>query len=422
MRMTAGDLVDLYEADPDNYYDELDARLGVTHDERGFKTIKSPLLNRRSLSFLDIGEAFCGKHVLRTLHERPYGMRGGRARTRLAAGEEVGAGALGPSQFQAINAWLGTTAGLLGAELLARYEEAARIAREIVTWELNVRTQDVKLPRYSRPTLPTEDLLPKQEFPSGNLGAEFVRANRLSKQGESLAVTWEASHFDQTGDLMEAAGQLSDGIGHNVENKVMRGVFGIENTYEYNGTRTDTYRTTGSYVNKITNQLVDEDSIDVAEQQLLAQTDPGTGRPMMFRGPRNIITSQALALTAQRISRMTSVEVGALSDASRFITSPTITGLNPYISQFIQPLLTTSDVRFSYTAITLAQAKQRWVYGDTKGAFKYRSAKDLTTYQFTITDDPALARKDVLMEMDVSEMGSLSVIETRRAILNIKDS
>src|SRR5262245_66641760 len=42
--------------------------------------------------------------------------------------------------------------------------------------------------------------------------------------------------------------------------------------------------------------------------------------------------------------------------------------------------------------LTLAQAQERWIWGSTKRAFQYRSAKDITTYRYSISDSSRLAR------------------------------
>src|SRR5262245_36012554 len=81
MPMTAGKLLQLYRADPNNYLDELDTLLGRTVDEEGFKCIRDPVFKPRQLSILDVGEAFVGREGLRKLYANPFGMSGGRART-----------------------------------------------------------------------------------------------------------------------------------------------------------------------------------------------------------------------------------------------------------------------------------------------------------------------------------------------------
>src|SRR5262245_21364376 len=192
MRMTTGKLADLWRADPSNYEGELAALLGVTTDDDGYACIRDQVLKPRSLSIKDVGEAFVGADVLRHVYDR-----GPVALARMVA-EESGSGALGPSQFQAINAWLGSVDVLLGAEMMEKYAQETMVARELVTWKMNIRIQENMITRYGFPTRPTQDIQPNQEFPSGDLAMDWVRANRMRKQGESLAITWEAMHFDQT--------------------------------------------------------------------------------------------------------------------------------------------------------------------------------------------------------------------------------
>src|SRR5262245_32940233 len=104
MAFSAGRLADLWRANPDDYEDELQSLLGVTTDDEGFRIVKDPIIKPRQLSVKDVGEAIMGAAAMRRLYERgPFGLRGGRART---VGEEVGGGALGPSEFASLNAWL----------------------------------------------------------------------------------------------------------------------------------------------------------------------------------------------------------------------------------------------------------------------------------------------------------------------------
>jgi hypothetical protein len=60
--------------------------------------------------------------------------------------------------------------------------------------------------------------------------------------------------------------------------------------------------------------------------------------------------------------------------------------------------------------------------GRHEGGVPVPLAKDITTYRYTLEDTAALARRDVLMELDCSEMGDVTVKEPGRWSLNIKDS
>src|SRR5262245_32893107 len=259
MRYTAGRLADLYRSAPETYEDELSSLLGITTDDEGFRRVVDPIIRPRQLSIKDVGEAFLGREAMARLYERgPFGLRGGRAMT---VGEEVGGGALGPSEFQSMNAWIATVDGLLGAELLEKYALATMLAREIVTWKMGVRIQENKQVRYGFPTAPSQDLQPGQEFPAGDLAADWIRNNRMRKQGEVLAVAWEAMHFDQTDSLMDAVGGdngLAIRFAVVIDERIQRALWGCENTYNRLGTVTATYLDVGAagpYVNKITNQL-----------------------------------------------------------------------------------------------------------------------------------------------------------------------
>jgi hypothetical protein len=432
--MTAGRLADLYRADPDAYPEELDALLGKTVDESGYRCVKDPVIRPRSLSLLDVGEAMLGRDGLRRLYENgPFGLRGGRART---VGEEVGGGALGPSEFQSLNAWLGTIDGLLGAELLDKYALATMLARELVTWKMGIRIQENKQIRYGFPTAPSPDLQPGQEFPAGDLTADWIRNNRMKKQGEVLSVAWEAMHFDQTDSLMDAvSGDNGMAIRFAVviDERVQRALWGCENTYNRLGTIANTYLTTGgSYVNSFTsvatsvNDLVEATTcLDFAEQQLLAQTDPNTGLEIAPPDDeRMLIVTPFKFLTASRLAQPFGEEIRTLSDPSRMqVPAPFYTGIKSFRMIRATRLMTAATTATPPgLGLTLAQAQNRWIWGSTKKAFQYRSAKDITTYRYSITDSPSLARRDVLMELDVSEMGSVTTVEPRYVILNGKDA
>src|SRR5262245_57151823 len=424
MGITAGRLADLYRQDPENYEPELHALLGYSTDEEGFRVIKDPVFKPRSLSVKDLGEAFLGTEGMRRLYEHgPFGLKGGRARM---VGEEVGGGALGPWGCSSLNAWLATLDGLLGGELLDRYNLATRLARELVTWKMRVRIQENKQVRYGFPTEPMQDLHPGQEFPSGDLTADWIRNNRMRKQGETIAVTWEAMHFDQTDSLLDAVGGdngLAVRFAVTIDERIQRAIWGIENTYNRLGTVTNTYLASGAYSNLLTLHPLTNTTqpLDEAEQALLRQTDPNTGLEIAPpEDERFLIVTPFKYLTASRLASPFGEELGTLNDTARMQTTQFYTAIRPFRMIRATRLMTSAFP--GYTPISLLQAQERWIWGSTKRAFQYRSAKDITTYRYSITDSPNLAKRDVLMEIDVSEMGSVTIVEPRYVVLSTKDS
>src|SRR5262245_31317640 len=429
MIMAAGKLADLYRADPDNYESELHSLLGYSTDEEGFRCIdKGRILNPRSLSIKDLAEAFIGSAGLRRLYERgPFGLRGGRAQM---VGEEVGGGALGPSEFASLNAWLATVDGLLGGELLEKYNLATMLARELIAWKMGIRIQENKQVRYGFPTEPTQDLQPGQEFPSGDLTADWIRNMRMKKQGEVLSVTWEAMHFDQTDTLLEAVGGeggLAARFAVVIDERIQRALWGIETTYNRLGTSTATYLAGPTpYGNLLTAHPLTNTTqcLDEAEQRLLAQTDPNTGLEIAPpEDERFLIVTPYKYLTASRLASPFGEEMGTLSDPSRLTTNQFYTGIRPFrMIRATRLMMASATGTPPGLGLTLAQAQERWIWGSTKRAFQYRSAKDITTYRYSITDSPHLAKRDVLMEIDWSEMGGVTCVEPRYLVLSTKDS
>jgi hypothetical protein len=414
-------LVRTWRTDPDNYEQELEGLLGVITDENGYRCIRDPVIRPRRVSILDCAEAFIGREGLRAISGRPYGMRGGRARLVPEAdwrAEDAGGGAIGPSHFGAMSAWLATTAGLFGAELLDQYNVIINPARQLVDWKMDVRVQEPMIARYGMPSAPAEDLQPSQEFPSGDLGSDWIRAARMRKQGEALPIAWEAAHFDWTDTILGAAEQLAQRLAITVDERIERGLWGVENTYNRQGTVGNTYRSSGTFINIVPgNQLVNTLNLDKAEQALLSQKDPITGLEIEPVSPQRIlITNPAYRMTAERLANPLGVSSGALSSPEQIHVSGFYMTFQVYTSKRAVRILTSAWP--GYTPLTVPVATDRWLWGDPKMAFQYRSAKDVTTHRFDITDSPSLARRDVLMELDASEMGSLTIREPRAMTLN----
>lgn len=424
MGIDPGKLADLYkQVGPHEYsrilYKDL---LGISTDDRGQLCIKDQKLTPGTIGIKELGEAFLGGPEFRRITQRPNGMRGGLA--VMEVGED--GGAMVPSQFSNINAWLGTVGGLIDARVLAAYTNQAFIGTELVSLETDARTQEQKRVRYSPPTNdPDEDLLPGQEIPAGNITEEWVKDNKMVKNGQRIVITRETAHFDQTQTVLTSADGVGYQLGERRELRILRPILGIENTYEYKGTASNTYLAAGSYVNEITNEFASpfESAIDLAEQQLLAQTNPATGKPIDVSGERFLITTPFYGLAAQRVARATQYEIGARSASGEvMVTSPTITGLKPRVSQRAFNLMTATSTKYGWTALTSTQANKRWIYGDTKKAFLLREAFPLTTDRFTMTDTADLRRRGVMLEVIADEMSSVTCLEPRYVIRNKKDA
>src|SRR5262249_15052146 len=161
--------------------------------------------------------------------------------------------------------------------------------------------------------------------------------------------------------------------------------------------------------------------IDSAEQRLLAQTDPNTGLEIAPPDDtRFLIVTPYRYLTASRLASPFGEEIGTQTDTSRMeIPRPFYTNIRSFrMIRATRLMMVAANAMPPGLGLSLPQAQERWIWGSTKLAFQYRSAKDITTYRYSITDSPDLAKRDVLMEMDVSEMGAGTCVEPRYVVLS----
>ncbi len=430
MTISVGKLGDLYESvGPEKFEGHLNDLLGMSTDKHGRPCVDldKQVIKPGSLSFQDLAQRMLGYTTYDKMINQPYGMRGGRAKLFAEVGEDAFGGVMTAGHFNQINGLLGTVGGLAIAALLEGYQVAETIGDDLVTLLPNQKTQEHKRIRYSPPTNKAGDLEDSEQIPMGNLAQEWILDSKMSKQGQGLAITRETFHFDQTGTVISAMTDIGYQLKENKEEKILKPVFGIENTYNYNGTGTDTYLTAGAYINKLTNELTfNETCIDAAEQLLTNMTNPQTGRPINLSGVRNLVTTNYKRMTAARLARVTGYELGARDATGVAATAPYYDNLKPAWSVRARNLMKQSfpakGRSGAWVALTDAQAKERWVYGDTKKAFAYREAWPLTTYKFGITDDPSLARQEVYLAIFATEFGSVTTTEPRAVVLCIKDS
>src|SRR5207244_308706 len=122
--------------------------------------------------------------------------------------------------------------------------------------------------------------------------AEWIDVHPLEKHGQGLAIATETMLFDgNQGAAVEAIGKIAYQIGWAKEDRILKPVYGIENTYRYGAadsggvsTAFNTYTPTAvagaNYVNQTTVELSDENSLDTIEQLFLAMKHPRTGYPI----------------------------------------------------------------------------------------------------------------------------------------------
>jgi hypothetical protein len=430
-RISVGGLLSLYESlgDVHQYLDALDTLLGVRTAPSGRMYRERPKINPTDYSFTDICEAFCGRKYVRTLKEAPHGLRGGRAITNPTieqARENIGGGAMGPSQFANINAFSGTVGGLLGASMMDGYNSANFIGDRITSLKPNIRGQNQKRVRYSPVTNKPTVLKPGQEIPASNVEEDWIRDTTMERRGEAVELTREAVHWDWTDSLVESAKDIGYQFREDREERQLKAVFGVVNRYARKDVASNTYLTladAGAYVNKITNALTDENTLDTAFQTLSNMSDPVTGKKIdVMADELFLITTPYKRATASRLARSTQHRFGdgANQGDANYVPKDPVLEFTPEWTTRAIDLMTAAAP--AGLGLTLAQAQERWVYGNTRKAFQTIEAWPFITQTFTIGEDASLMRRGIYVMVVGEEYSEVTVLEPRYVLLNIKDS
>src|SRR5215831_11215963 len=150
-----------------------------------------------------------------------------------------------------------------------------------------------------------------QPYPLVGLNEEYIDTAPTRKRGFIVPVTREIIVADRTGILLKVAGETGYWAGLNKEKRVLDIVTGQVNNYKRNGTATNTYLTSGAYVNAQTGNALDGSANEwraLEKSDLLFDsiTDPNTGEPIVVV-PDTLLVPSALKKTALRILAATEV-------------------------------------------------------------------------------------------------------------------
>ena len=248
-------------------------------------------------------------------------------------------------------------------------------------------------------------------YPYLKPSADYVDTPNTVKRGFIVPVTKEAIFFDRTNVLVDACRDTAKWLSVNKEKRCWSMLVGTDNTYNYMGTRYDTYYTSvesGPWTNEHANPFkLDWRTIDNAEQLQVALRDPLTNEPIEISGRRYIIVPPALRMQAAMLvsgSEVRETTGDLTADGMQLI------GANPVGGQ-------------GYTVISSPRLKDQtgddatWYYGDPSQAFGYLENWGITTDSRGVgTEDEFL--RDISLQFKVSERGTTAVLEPRYMIKN----
>jgi hypothetical protein len=243
-------------------------------------------------------------------------------------------------------------------------------------------------------------------YPLVGLNEEYIDTAPTRKRGFIVPCTREIIVADRTGILLKVAGETGYWMGLNKEKRVLDIVTGQTNNYKRNGTSSNTYLTSGAYVNSQTGNALDASgnewrALEKADLLFDAITDPNTSEPIIVI-PDVLLVPSALKKTALRI--LAATEVVTVDNRANAATIRTASP-NPYGGRGIKVLSSPYVKKRSGSAT-------QWWYGVPKKAFLYIEVWGIEPSEAS-SEHPDKFGRDIWIQHKVSERGVAQSYEPR---------
>jgi len=254
-----------------------------------------------------------------------------------------------------------------------------------------------------------EEIREGDEYPSVQVGEDWVDTPETVKRGLKVLVTKEALFFDRTNLILDRCSKVGQWLGLNKAKRIIDLALGVTNTYKWKDTAYDTYQTTTPWVNiNTSNGLSDWSDIDDALQMFWAITDPSTGEPITIN-PTQIIVNTSKRATANYILNATHVKIGAdtASNQMQVENAHMVPGQYEVISS---PII---DARYTAGSVTATT----WHFGDFRKAFSYMENWPVAVEQMPSNSYEEWNR-DIMAGYKAGERGVAAVKDPRYAQRN----
>jgi len=304
----------------------------------------------------------------------------------------------------------GAFTGIIGQIVFTKVKEAYTDAEFL--WPQLCETMNSqfidgeRLPGIGRIGDKAEIVSEGDSYPNVGLNEEFIDTPPTRKRGAIIGLTREIVIADRTTMLLKSAAELGHWCGLNKEKRVIDVVIGTANNYKRNLTATNTYLTSGAYINSQTGNALDGSgnewrALEKADLLFDAILDPNTAEPIIV-SPDTLIVPTALKRTAERIINATGIQT--VDMRVNAATIRTESG-NPYGGKGLKVLSS------PYIKIRSGSAT-RWWYGVPRKAFLYIQIWDIETLQAASNSEQEFTA-DIWMRYKVSERGVAAVQEPR---------
>jgi len=306
-----------------------------------------------------------------------------------------------------VTAFLNITGQVIYSKLLDAYEQEAFVASKLVQ-TIPTRLDGEKIPGITRIAENVDEVAPGMPYPNLGFGEDYVETPSTSKRGFIVPVTKEAIFFDRTHLILSRAAEVGEVLGLNKEKRILDAVVGATNSYKSNGTSSDTYNTSGTWINELAaNELVDWTNVDAAEQLFAEILDPHTDEPVLVNGT-TVLVMPAYRHAAHRVFNAAEITYGAASSETA------TTAANPLGNYRVE------ESRLAYRRILatgepVEDAKKWWFLGDFRKAFAYMENWPITVTQAPVNSE-ADFNNDIVLRFKASERGAAAVLNPRYVV------
>ncbi|MCH7751222.1 MAG: hypothetical protein IH898_03580 [Planctomycetes bacterium] len=303
-----------------------------------------------------------------------------------------------------VSAFFNVAGQVIYSKILDSYTQEAFVVSKLVQ-TIPTRMDGEKIPGITRVGDSVDEVGPGMPYPHLGFGEDYIETPSTSKRGFIVPVTKEAIFFDRTHLILSRASEVGEVLGLNKEKRLIDTAIGITNTYNANGLTSNTYLTSGGWINELSgNELVDWVNVDSAEQLFAEMSDPHTGEPVLVHGT-TVLVMPAYRHAAHRV--FNAAELTYTSAGSETAT----TVANPLGNYRVE------ESRLAYrrivaSGVAAAEAKKWWFIGDFSKAFAYMENWPITVTQAPLGSE-AEFNNDIVLRFKASERGAAAVLNPR---------
>ncbi|WP_442483995.1 phage major capsid protein [Aeoliella sp. SH292] len=306
-----------------------------------------------------------------------------------------------------LSAFQNVAGQVIYSKILDAYQQSAFVVSKLVS-TIPTRLDGEKIPGAGKLADTDMAVAPGMPYPHLGFGEDYIETPATTKRGFIVPVTKEAIFFDRTNLVLRRASEVGELLGLNKEKRLLDLVIGVTNNYKWRGTSYNTYQSSTPWVNELaSNELVDWENVDAAEQLLADILDPNTGEPVML-GATSVLVMPAYRHAAHRVFNAAEIHyTGTDANTSTVAANP----LGNY---------TVAESRLAYrrvvaSGVAAGDAKKWWFLGDFRKAFAY-----MENWPITVTQAPrgseAEFTSDIVLRFKASERGAAAVIDPRYVV------